>query len=111
MTTTLSYIRYFSLIIGCLSFLNTAVVFAQPMFSVSQGYVSISDEALLNVDGDIYLDVNTVIFNEDTIRNQGDWINESNGLGFDPSLSGYVYLDGEDQSITGSQLQDFTIFS
>ncbi|OUW81130.1 MAG: hypothetical protein CBD74_08840, partial [Saprospirales bacterium TMED214] len=101
MTITLYYIRHFSLIIGCLTFLNTAVVFAQPMFSVSEGYVSITDEALLNVDGDIYLNANTVIFNEDTIRNQGDWINESNGLGFDPSLAGYVYLDGDDQTITG----------
>ncbi|MEC7267260.1 MAG: hypothetical protein VXV82_01460 [Bacteroidota bacterium] len=85
MTITLSNIRHIILIIGCLTFLNATSVFAQPMFSVSEGYVSITDEVLLNVDGDIYLDVNTVIFNKDTIRNQGDWINESNGLGFDPS--------------------------
>ena len=71
---------------------------AQLMFSLSEGFVSITDGALLNVDGDVYLDANTVILNEDTLRSQGDWINESNGLGFDPSLSGYVYLDGDDQN-------------
>ena len=107
MTITLSNIRHIILIIVCLTFLSAPSVFAQPMFSVSEGYVSITDEVLLNVDGDIYLDVNTVIFNKDTIRNQGDWINESNGLGFDPSLAGYVYLDGEDQTITGSSITRF----
>ena len=107
MTSTLSDIRHIILIIGCLAFLSAKTVSGQPMFSVSEGYVSITDEALLNVDGDVYLDVNTVIFNEDTIRNQGDWINESNGLAFDPSLTGYVYLDGDDQTITGSSITRF----
>ena len=79
MTTTLPNIRHIILIIGSLVLLSATTVFAQPMFSLSEGYISITNEALLNVDGDVYLDVNTVIFNEDTIRNQGDWINESNG--------------------------------
>ena len=111
MTISLSNIRHFLLIIGCLTFLNTAVVFAQPMFSVSQGYVSITDEALVNVDGDIYLNVNTVIFNEDTIRNQG--------IGLMKAMDSASILAYQDMSISMekisrlqvAQLQDFTIFS
>lgn len=108
MITTLSHIRHVTLSIVwlvCTSVSYTLV--AQPMFSLSEGFVSITDGALLNVDGDVYLDANTVILNEDTLRSQGDWINESNGLGFDPSLSGYVYLDGDDQTIRGSSTTRF----
>ena len=107
MITTLSNIRRKSLIILSLVFMSTTMILAQPMFSVSEGYISITDEALLNVDGDLYLNTNTVIFNEDTIRNQGDWINESNGLALDPNLAGYVYLDGDNQTITGSSITRF----
>ena len=63
----------------CLVFLLAGTIsplWAQPMFSLSEGFVSITDDAVLNIDGDIYLNANTVIYNEDTLRNAGDWINE-----------------------------------
>ena len=94
----------------CLVFLLAGTIsplWAQPMFSLSEGFVSITDDAVLNIDGDIYLNANTVIYNEDTLRNAGDWINESNGLGFDPVLPGYVFLDGGDQTIRGNSITRF----
>jgi gliding motility-associated-like protein len=84
-----------------LMFLNVFLLQAQAFLSNNGSLVSIKDQAMLSVQGDVFIENNGVFDNSDTIYFTNDWINNADNIGFSSSGEGYVYMIGEDQRIRG----------